>query len=108
MSPEERALARAREQGVKLRRQPNGDSNTFIASSVSRPGTLHTVTTDGERAIACDCIGWQHGHYCKHAAAVNAALELEKAKQQERQRRETAYLAPSRLRISDLLGDVTA
>ncbi len=56
----------ARESGVRLMRDTNGD---YWATSVSEPGWLYAVTPE-----SCGCRGFATHRRCRHVAALHAHL----------------------------------
>lgn len=68
----ERALERAMAEQVRPIKM---DATHYAVASVSQPGVAHEVIITGTR-IACDCAGFFHITWCKHAAAVEALVEM--------------------------------
>lgn len=62
-----RLASKAREDGIKLYRDPK--DGRHYASSRSQPGRFHYVT-----ALSCTCAGFVSHQRCSHLAALHAAL----------------------------------
>ncbi|MCL5957840.1 MAG: SWIM zinc finger domain-containing protein [Chloroflexi bacterium] len=97
-----RAIDRAKEQHVEVYKLAGTNGQTWLAQSVHRePGAHYTVQVANGKVTSCTCPGWLHWNMCKHAAAVELALEKERAVKaaeqairDEQRRRDESNLKP--------------
>ncbi len=67
LTPVERAIARAGEQGVQAYRV---SGRAFAVPSTSTPGIAWAVRFQGDGHYTCNCPGGENGATCKHIGAV--------------------------------------
>jgi hypothetical protein len=69
-----RAIARAREQRVHIRRTAR--PGVYVTCSKSEPGVKYTLVV-GDGILACSCKGFEYRKSCKHSEALRNRLARE-------------------------------
>jgi len=74
---QERALQRAKEQGIWASQIPSSNLTRWIVSSGSQAGLTYHVYLYGNGASQCDCQAGQVGVGCKHVALAKYERQRE-------------------------------